>query len=80
MSMMILQETAQRFLRDRSARLSPVLLHEKRNKRAAREKVREMLKEEERARIGDRELLFIGLATALYVVVRIGFTWAVIAH
>jgi hypothetical protein len=80
MSMMILQETAQRFLRDRSARLSPVLVHQERNGRAARAKLMEMQEDEERARIGGRELLLVGLVAALYVAARIALTWAATAH
>jgi hypothetical protein len=80
MSMMILREPARSFLRDRSARLSLVLVHQGQGRSAARNKAREMRAEEERARIGGHELLVIGLAAGLYVSARILLTWAAVTH
>ncbi|HYP63512.1 MAG TPA: hypothetical protein VEQ16_06470 [Acidocella sp.] len=80
MSMMILRETAQHVLRDRSARLLPVLVHQGQDGRTARAMARKMREEDEHARVGGRELLVIGLVAGLCVSARILLTWAAVTH
>lgn len=77
MSMMIVRETAKRFLQDRACRLTPVLAHAT---PADRARIDAALKAEEQAPVRGGEWLLLGAVAAFYMLIRIGLTYGVVTH
>lgn len=77
MSMMIMRETAKRFLQDRAARLAPIPVANQRTRHA---RIEAILKAEEQNTVRGGEWLLLGAIAALYVLVRIGLTYGAVTH